>query len=274
MTSPEAGSVATSMAGDVVAGLPADLPADLPTDLPAAHQTAVRAAAAWAARSRGLAAAGEVRLAVQTQWAADVATLHCLLWESGLADVADPAAHLDTVATVVQGALGRAGETAGDASAVVGWARTAMARAFGPSVEELLRDRFTNVEHLDSLGAVPVGSPRSDRGPDALAADLRTVALDCSVVARAMTAAGLPEDAMDQARRAILATFEAALISTSATHAEAWPTAVDLRWELAVARLHDHPWHECEPDLVTAELVAAVPPADRDALRTQFGALW
>jgi hypothetical protein len=202
-----------------------------------------------------------------------VATLHCLLWESGLAGVEDPAAHLDTVSGVVQEAFAGAGEATTDASAIVDWARAVMARAFGSPVEGLLTDRFTSRDHLDGLGEVPVGSLRSDRGPEALVGELRTVALDCSTVARAMTAAGLSQDATDQARRAVLATFEAALVSKAASTGDAWPAAVDLQWELAVGRLHDRPWHELGPDLLADELVVAVPPEDRADLRAQCGSL-
>src|SRR3546814_1338869 len=119
-----------------------------------------------------------------------------------LAGVADTAAHLDTVSGVVQKAFRQAGETTEglheEPGAIVTRARTVLARAFGGSVERLLADRFTDLDHLEALGAVAAGPTRSDRGPDVLTAELRTVALDCSTVARAMTAAGLAATPSDR----------------------------------------------------------------------------
>src|SRR3546814_10675760 len=136
--------------------------------LPPAHQEAVRAATTWALRSRQLADVRDARHAVQAQWAADVATLHCLLWDSGLAGVADPAAHLDTVSGVVQKAFRQAGETTDglheEPGAIVTRARTVLASASGGSVERLLADRFTELDHAQALGAVAVGHHGSEIG--------------------------------------------------------------------------------------------------------------
>lgn len=233
---------------------------------PADQGAAVLAASAWGTRSRQLAATGHAWLAAETQWAADLATLHVLLWESGLAAVPDPAAQLDAVAHVIQGSFMRADDAPTKVADVVAWARTALAQAFGAPVDEMLVGRLAPLDHLESLGILSTGSLRGDHAAEARARDLRLVALDCSSVARAMAAAGLPKDARDHIRRAMLATFEAFLL-TRPTATGVLAAMVDLRWELAVADLTDVPLADLSLDALGRALVTSVAPCDREELR-------
>lgn len=247
-------------------------PAPNAVPAPAAHPAA-SAACAWAGRSRALAAAGDIRLAVHTQWAADVATLHCLLWESGLTDVEDPAAQLDAVGHVVHEAFARAGEAPRDAITLVSWARATLADAFGAPVDALLGGRLSGLEHLEGLGTLPNDSPRTAYGGDVLVRVLGEVARDCSTVSRAMTAAGLDTDAADQLRRAVLAIFEVFLVGRTAAEGKS-PSVVDLRWELAVAALDGRPFDGLAPVALAEQLLSAVEPTQRAELRARFEGLW
>ena len=245
--------------------------------VPAGPASAMRAAAIWQARSIALAAEGDTRLAVQTQWAADLATLHCLLWESGLASVPDPGAQLDTVAHVVCDAFLRVDQPGADGRSLIARSRAALGEAFGPSVAALLAERFSALDHLGSVGEPAAGdsasAARAARGAEALLRDLRDVAADCAAVAQAMAAADLAHDAADQLRRAQLATFEAFLVSQAVSAGHPGLTAADLRWELARGRLSPRAWTELAPDALADELVASVEPADRASLRTRLDAL-
>ena len=244
--------------------------------VPPARKVAADAAAAWHERSRALAAAGDQRLAVHTQWAADVATLHCLLWDSGLADVPDPAAQLATVARVVGEALDRCLFTMSDAQSAISLARAAIGQAFGPSVATLLGERFLPLTHLasaDSSAYGCVSGVRTSHGADTLLRELDDVATDCAAVARAMEIVGLDDAAADQLRQAQLAAFEGFLVARATSGGQADLVSVDLRWELAVHRLADRPWQTLAPDVLAAELVACVAAADRDTLRTRLEGL-
>lgn len=251
-------------------------PSPAPDDLlPEGAAAAAHAAAAWHERSLELARAGQAWAAVETQWASDVATLHVLLWESGLAAVDDPAVQLDAVAGVVQQALAQAGAAPVAAVAVLAWARDAVTAAFGSPVDGLLAARLAPLDHLAALAPVDSRGLRSGRTPAELARELRVVADDCGAVARAMDAAGLTADAEDQRRRAFLATFEAFLVRGA--HA-AGPTGsaqvVDLRWELAMARASQpDPAGPLSPTELAELLVASVPEAGRPALRAELEAL-
>jgi hypothetical protein len=233
---------------------------------PAGQEKAASAAASWNMRSRTLAAAGEVRLAVHAQWAADLAVLHGLMWESGLASVPDPSAQLDTVAHVILAAFERADVAPPDAADLVSSARATLGAAFGSPVDGLLAARLAPLDHLAELGQVPVARPRRERAAD-LVRGLQDVAGDCAAVARAMAAAGLDDDAEDQRRRALLAAFEAFLLSRAGAVGEPVPAAAELRWELAVAQMHDVEWASLTPGELTKRLIGGVAESDREPLR-------
>lgn len=246
-----------------------------PSHLPAGESAAADAASAWHRRSLELAISGDAWSAVETQWAADVATLHLLLWESGLGGDGDPAAQLDTVAGMVQQALSRAGEAPQEAVAALSWARNAVQAAFGSPVDALLAARLAPLDHLAALGQVTTRGVRTPRPAAELGRELVVVAEDCAAVARAMDVAGLANDAEDQRRRAVLATFEAFLVgSVHADDPADRARLVDLKWELAMAEA-SRPAAPglLSPTTLADALVASVPDADRRALRAELEVL-
>lgn len=241
-------------------------------------ELARRAATAWSGRSRTLAGAGDLGLAVHAQWAADLATLHELLWESGLGAAPDPAAQLATVARMVEASFAQADDTPPEAGALVTWARNRLTSAFGAPVDALLESRFAPLDHL--TGPVPPPAARATRSLDALRRDLRDAATDCATVARAMDLAGLADDARAQRRRAALATLEATLVARAAGAGDHALHTADLRWELAVAALPGQDrgddgvgagaWDRADVADLLPSLVAAADPDDQDTLRTRL----
>jgi hypothetical protein len=89
-----------------------------------------------------------------------------------------------------------------------------------------------------------------------------------------MARAGLPVDALAQARQADLASFEAYLVEAATAVGDDSLATVDLRWDIAmsaVAGITDAP--EALLDAVHQVrdvLLAAVGPAEVDALRARF----
>lgn len=234
-------------------------------------------------QSRAYAAQGRIRMAMLAMWAADLEVLKALLWESGLGSAPDPDAQLAAVAAAVDSSLrGQLGDvtTPVDARALVVEARAGLTAAFDESVHVLLEERFVALDHLEcplppAGAAVRSREVRLDgRSAPELVTDLRTAAADCMTVAGAMARAGLPEDALDQARLADVASFEAYLIIAALAAGDDTLATVDLRWDIAMAALDA--LGELPGDLgeaiqvVRDALVSSVAPAEEDALRSVF----
>lgn len=233
--------------------------------------------------SHAYADVGRTRLAVLAMWAADVQVLQSLMWDSGLGDAPDPDAQLAAVAGAVDASL-RAqlpGATVPvEAREVVLAARAALTAAFDESVHALLDERFVALDHLEGE-LPPAGSVveahevRFDgRSAPELVADLREAAADCMAVAAGMASAGLFRDAVNQARLADLASFEAYLATAALAVGDTTLATVDLRWDIAMADLDAV--RELPADLGAAVqvvrdvLVRSVGPAEEDALRSAF----
>lgn len=237
---------------------------------------AERAALAWGARSRALAAAGDLRAAVHTQWAADLATFHVLLWESGLAAAPDPAAQLDTLAHVVRQALSAPGTLdAHTLRETLEAARGALAAAFGQPVATRLAERFVPLDHLPEAAPASVAADgRVGASPRAVLATLRENVADCTGVARALAAAGYHDDARRHLRRARLAALEAFLLERTPAGTPAPVVTAGLRWELAAGLPGSAHWAALDPDDLVEALVEALavsdPSADLASLRTRL----
>jgi hypothetical protein len=231
---------------------------------------------AYATLSGTYAAAGDTRRAVLAACAADICTLQCLLWESGLGQAPDPDAQLSTIGAAVQGSLISFAEDAGPMTArqVVEGARTAMTATFDASVHDLLTERFISLDHLDGLEEAARGKRRlGSRAPDNLLDDLRTTAADCTAIAHAMAAASFDADARTQMRMADMATFEAYLLQSAIDAGDTTRATVDLRWDLAATRLSEIPAEAEDTDTpvdIREILLGLVGPAERTLLDATF----
>jgi hypothetical protein len=234
-------------------------------------------------QSRAYAAQGRTRMAMLAMWAADVEVLQSLLWERGLGSAPDPDAQLAAVAAAVDSSLrGRLCDVTApaDAKTVVVQARAALTAAFDESVHVLLEERFLALDHLECPlpPAGAAGESRAvrldGRSAPELVTNLRTAAADCMAVAGAMAEAGLPEDALHQARLADVASFEVYLIIAALAAGDDTLATVDLRWDIAIAALDA--LVELPADLGEAirvgrdALVGSVAPSEEDALRSAF----
>lgn len=205
--------------------------------------------ARYADLSQTYAAAGQTRLAALAAWAADLQTVHMLLWESGLSEAPDPDAQLAAVGTAVVDSLSdQLGEESppGTVRASVESARRALVATFDASVHELLNERLEPLDHLDGLAPPSIEGLRraldrrlAGRSPHALVAQLRTAAGDCMAIAVAMARSGDMAGALLQVRQADLAAFEAYLIDAALGFRDTALASVELRWDLAM--LTDEP---------------------------------
>lgn len=248
------------------------------------HASAAASIDVYAELSRAYAAKGDARLALLAFWAADVLVLQSLLWESGLGSAPDPDAQLAAVARAVDSSL-RNDTSEDDGSNTVASAlqraRTALMSTFDASVHARLIERFLSPEHLSGL-RLPASTAAQDsrqgrlgdRSSQELSEDLRVAAADCMAVSTWMARAGLPDDALAQARQADLASFEAYLVEAATAVGDASLATVDLRWDIAtsaVERITDAPDGLPEAVLqVRDALLGAVGPAEADALRATF----
>jgi hypothetical protein len=248
------------------------------------HENASSSIDVYVELSRTYAAKGDARLALLALWAADVMVLQSLLWESGLGSAPDPDAQLAAVGRAVDGSL-RSITSEPDGSPTVTsalqCARTAMMSSFDSSVHARLIERFHSPEHLSGL-PLPAASAaqdsrlsrQGDRSSQQLAEDLRVAAADCMAVSTWMAHAGLPADALAQARLADLASFEAYLVEAATAVGDASLATVDLRWDIAASAvdgLTEVP--EGLPQAVhqlREVLLGAVGPAEADALLATF----
>jgi hypothetical protein len=258
------------------------------TDQNATHQRLHAGVAAtidvYAALSHTYASQGEARLALLSLWTADVLVLQSLLWESGLGAAPDPDAQLAAVGAAVDTSLrseAEAEDQPGTVSGTLKRARAALMSTFDASVHAMLWERFVSAEHLDGLHLAPAEATRlprdlrlGGRSVHELSDDLRVAAADCMAVSTWMARAGLPVDALAQARQADLASFEAYLVEAATAVGDDSLATVDLRWDIAmsaVAGITDAP--EALLDAVHQVrdvLLAAVGPAEVDALRARF----
>lgn len=233
--------------------------------------------------SQTYAAAGQARLAALAAWAADLQTVHMLLWESGLGEAPNPDAQLAAVATAVVASLSdQPGEdgSGGTVRDSVESARRALVATFDESVHELLNDRFEPLDHLDGLSPPSIegvghGLDRrlAGRSPHALVTQLRTAAGDCMSIAVAMARSGDLAGALLQVRQADLASFEAYLIDAALSFRDTALATVELRWDLAM--LTDEPL-QADYELFAAagelrvRLLDAVGPSEQPELRSYF----
>jgi hypothetical protein len=243
--------------------------------------------ARYADLSQTYAAAGQARLAALAAWAADLQTVHLLLWESGLGEAPDPDAHLAAVATAVVESLsdqlgaGLAADPVDDTvRGAVESARRALVATFDSSVHEMLNDRFESLDHLDGLTPPSMaGMQRSldrrlaGRAPHVLVSQLRIAAADCMAIAVAMARSGDLAGALLQVRQADLASFEAYLIDAALGFRDTALATVELRWDLAM--LTDEPL-QAEYELFAAagelrsRLLDAVGPGEQPELSSYF----
>jgi hypothetical protein len=248
------------------------------TDEDPLHTAASRQTQAYADLSRRCAAAGDGRRAALAVWAADVTTLQCLLWESGLGEAPDPQAQLAAVGHAVDASLRTYADSVGRATAteVVAGARAALTAAFDASVHALLSERFSSLDHLDGLPPAAAGAADSaresrlgGRSVEQLVDELRAAAADCMAVAGAMARAGLHDDAQDHARKADLASFEAYLLQAATDAGDQGLDTVDLRWELALSVLAtgDETDDRIPLEDLRERLLAVVTPVEAGALR-------
>jgi hypothetical protein len=244
-------------------------PADRHAQLQAAAAASIEA---YLALSRDQAAAGDTRRAILSIWAADLATLQCLLWDSGLGLAPDPDAQLAAVGQIVVDSVGKYAVEAGPATPrqAVERARTAMMQPFDESVHTSLTERFVPIDHLDaartSLDAPRREVPLDGRSARQLIEDLRLTATDCTAVASAMESAGFAEDARNQLQMAGLACFEAHLIDVALRVGDSALLSVDLRWQLAQRMLADTSIRASVSDV----LLQVVGPEESIALGERF----
>lgn len=234
--------------------------------------------------SQAYAAKGDARLALLSLWTADVWVLQSLLWESGLGSAPDPDAQLAAVGRAVDVSLrleAERPEGAATVPAALERARTALMAVFDESMHIRLKERFASLDHLHGLttpGAGDIEEARrsrlGDRTAQELTEDLRVAAADCMAVSTLMAGAGLTHDALEQARQADMASFEAYLVEAATAVGDTSLATVDLRWDIAtsaVARIDDVPADLAEAVHQLREtLVQAVGPAEGEALRATF----
>jgi hypothetical protein len=248
------------------------------------HQNASASIDVYVELSATYAAKGDTRLALLALWASDVMVLQSLLWESGLGSAPDPDAQLAAVGRAVDSAL-RSITSAHDesptATSALQRARTAMMSTFDSSVHARLIERFHSPEHLSGL-PLPAASAAQDsrlsrlgdRSSRQLAEDLRVAAADCMAVSTWMAHAGLPVDALAQARSADLAAFEAYLVEAATAVGDISLATVDLRWDIATSAIEsitDVPQGLPQAvHQVRDVLLRAVGPAEVDALSATF----
>lgn len=244
-------------------------PADRHGELQAAAAASI---SGYLALSRDQAAAGDTRRSILSVWAADLATLQCLLWDSGLGLAADPDSQLAAVGQIVVDAVGKYAVEAGPCTPrqAVERARAAMMQPFDASVHASLTARFVPIDHLDeartTLDAPRREVPLDGRSADQLIEDLRLTATDCTAVAAAMQSAGFAQDARDQLQMAGLACFEAHLIDVALRVGDSTLLSVDLRWQLAQRMLADPTVRASVSDV----LLQVVGPEESIALGERF----
>lgn len=247
----------------------------------------------YAALSRGFAASGDARMAVLTQWAADLRVLQSLLWESGLGAAPDPAEGLRAVASAMADSWAQHAEhlrAAGSARDLVDRARGALAAVFDPSVHALLASRLTPLDHLDHLddrvdrvdrdaagraaGDLPAATPRDYldwRTPEELLRDLRVAGHDAVRVARAMAEED-PTESDHQRWQATLALFEAYLVRSALLAGDAGLVTAELRRELGEARVAGD-GGPADSHRLRSALTDALGALDRDGLVAEFADL-
>ena len=222
------------------------------------------------------AARDDARLAVAATWLADLDLVHTLLWENGLAQSPDPAADLAAVGEAIA-ASQAAHPVTGPATArdVAEGARRGLAAAFDPTLNELLEQRFSTLEHLDALPA-PGPQDRAEalarrlegQHPDTLMASLYTTGTECMAVADVMLVEGDRAGAIRQVQQADLTLFEGYLIAAALGAGDVGLASVDIRWDLVAAMEDEDPvWGDVPED---ADLEAVVR-RRRDRLASAVG---
>jgi hypothetical protein len=237
----------------------------------------------YARLSVAYASRGDCRRAALAAWAADLRSVQSLLWASGISGAEDPDQQLLDVAGAVETALLGRAATGTSAREVVEAARQALLAAFDVSVHEQLRERFTDLDHLDTVRPPVPGAANQavtdrldGRGGEELVGDLLTAAADCRAVARVMSELGEPDEERRQVVSADLAGFEAFLVLASAASGDATLATTELRWDLAVAKLGQNARENrtsegpLSSDALRTAMCAAVVPAEEQALLSVF----
>lgn len=242
------------------------------TDPDSMRATLARQAEDFALLSRWYADRRDTRGTVLATWAADVRAVQLVLWDAGLHSAPDVDGAIGTVGEAVVAAV-----TEGDLSSAVSLrglverGRQAMVSAFDATVHELVRDAFTDLDHLDALPRATAGATNRSiaarldgRSGEQLVADLLATSADSRLVARVMAEVGDDDEARRQEAAAALAAFEAYLVLSSAASGDMSLATTDLRWDLA-ALLADAA-DLGDPDRLRAVLRTVVAPAELSAL--------
>lgn len=195
--------------------------------------------------ARRQAAAGDIIGAVSATWAADISTVHAVMWERVIMASPTPDRHFVDITAAVAGALTAFAQqppqvvTAAD---VVVAARGGLAAAFDDSARALISRRWSSLDHLEGLPAPtaaeveePARQHLDGSAPARVGAERDQEAQQCMASALALLHDGRAEEALALAWQADWSTLEAHLVDAAVAVGDTALVSVDLRWALAVA---------------------------------------
>lgn len=227
--------------------------------------------------SVGYAQAGDSLMAVNSMWAADVATVQMIAWERVVIASPNPDKKFFEIASVVAVALSSyAVSTAGvfrSAQEAVESARKGLESAFDESFLKLLRVRYKSTAHLSNLPAptpsdVAKGTVRRLGGldPAQFVASRYAEARAAAVASQTAAASGDINGAIEQAYNSDMLAFEAYLVQTAVAVGDTGLLTVPLRLDIAGAYIAELPGLPYDlGDAVTAirgALARAIGPAE------------